>query len=137
MIDKEDTRYQRRKDVYDWSTYRRYNETYAWMDSLAASRPNDISTFIVGKSYEGRDIKGLRINLGNIAGKKSIFFESSIHANEWIGTHTTTFIMNELLTSNATGEILLMLQSYNPNFDHNLQMYKRYWKHTIGGSSLF
>ena len=103
MIDKEDMKYQRRKAVYDWTSFRRYNETYAWMDDLASSRPNDISTFIVGKSYEGRDIKGLRINIGNQSGKKSIFFESNIHANEWIGSHTTTFIINQLLTSEDNG----------------------------------
>ncbi|XP_070500960.1 zinc carboxypeptidase-like [Chironomus tepperi] len=98
-IDKEDRNYQRRKGVYDWSSYRRLNETYAWMDDLAASRPNDISTFIVGKSYEGRDMKGLRVNIGNKTGKKAIFFESNIHANEWIGSYSTTYIMNQLLTS--------------------------------------
>jgi len=111
MIDKEDTRYQRRKGVYDWSTYRRYNETYAWMDSLAASRPNDISTFIVGHSYEGREMKGLRVNIGNVSGKKTIFFESNIHANEWIGSYATTYIMNELLTSDDAGEIPLLFQT--------------------------
>ncbi|CAG9804827.1 unnamed protein product [Chironomus riparius] len=114
MIDKEDaaTQRQRRTGVYDWSTYRSYNETYAWMESLAASRPNDISTFVVGKSYEGRDIKGLRVNIGNATGKPSIFFESNIHANEWIGSHTTTYIMNQLLTSNDD-DVKALLESFD------------------------
>ncbi|CAG9804826.1 unnamed protein product [Chironomus riparius] len=113
MIDKEDAanQRQRRTGVYDWSTYRRLNETYAWMESLAASLPNDISTFIVGKSYEGRDIKGLRVNIGNAIGKPSIFFESNIHANEWIGSYATTYIMNQLLTSEHE-DVKALLESF-------------------------
>ena len=111
MIDKEDARYQRqrRNGVYDWSTYRRLNETYDWMDSIAASRPNDTSIFIVGQSYEGRDMKGLRVNIGNRVGKPSIFFEGNIHANEWIGSYATTYIMNQLLTSEDEGKLLFSL----------------------------
>lgn len=68
------------------------------MNNLANSS-NNISTFIVGQTYEGRDIIGLKINIGNQPGKKSIVFEGNIHANEWIGSSTVTYIINELLTS--------------------------------------
>ena len=69
------------------------------MRSLTSARPNDLSTFVAGTSYEGREILGLKINIGNVAGKKSVFFESNIHANEWIGGSTTTYVINELLQS--------------------------------------
>ena len=74
------------------------------MHELAESRPDDISTFVVGKSYEGREILGLKVNIGNEPGKQAIFFESNIHANEWIAASSLTYIMNEMLTSNDTGE---------------------------------
>lgn len=69
------------------------------MRSLASNRPNDITIFTVGTSYEGRSILGLKINIDSVTGKESIFFESNIHANEWIGGATTIFIINELLES--------------------------------------
>ena len=70
------------------------------MEELAVSRPQDISLFTVGRTFEGREIRGMRINVGNVTGKQSIFFESAIHSNEWSAVSTTTFIINELLTSN-------------------------------------
>lgn len=102
-------RYQRRKAVYDWSSFKRYNETYNWMNELASNSEN-ISTFVVGRSYEGRDIMGLRINVGNKVGKPSIVFEGNIHANEWIGSSTVTFIINEFLTSTDDGKKLIKLK---------------------------
>ncbi|KAG5680141.1 hypothetical protein PVAND_009666 [Polypedilum vanderplanki] len=100
-IDKEEARYLKRKAI-DWNSFWRLNEIHSWLDELAASRPNDIRTFSVGTSYEGRDIKGVKINVGGGNSKPSVFFEANIHANEWIGSATATFIINELLTSNDT-----------------------------------
>lgn len=68
------------------------------MDSVVALFPETVSPFVVGKSYEGRVIRGVKVNTGGLA-KKSIFFESMIHSYEWIAPATTTWILNELLTS--------------------------------------
>lgn len=73
------------------------------MNQLAQDQPSNISTFSIGTSYEGREIKGLRINVGGASGKPKIFFEGNIHANEWIGSATITYIINELLTSTDLG----------------------------------
>lgn len=103
LFDQQESRNRKRKS-FDWSNFQKLEDIHAWMRELAAARPSDISTFVAGISYEGREMLGLRVNIGNVAGKKSIFFESNIHANEWIGGSTTTYIMNELLTSSDTGE---------------------------------
>lgn len=94
----------RRRNIFDWENFQKLEDIHGWMRELAASRPNDLSTFVAGISYEGREMLGLKVNIGNVAGKKSIFFESNIHANEWIGGATTTYIMNELLSSNDTSK---------------------------------
>jgi murein tripeptide amidase MpaA len=86
----------------DWTNFQKLEDIHGWLRSLASQRPADISTFVAGISYEGREILGLKINIGNVVGKKSIFFEANIHANEWIGGSTQTFIINELLTSTDT-----------------------------------
>lgn len=70
-----------------------------------------VSTFSIGKSFEGREIRGLRINTDVIVRKKSIFFESTIHANEWITYSTVTWIINELLTS-SDEQVKLLAQRY-------------------------
>lgn len=89
----------KRKASFDWVSYWTLAEINEWMDLLATQRPGDVSVFTVGTSYENREIRGLKINLGGESGKTSIFFESMIHSYEWIAPATTTWIINELLTS--------------------------------------
>lgn len=71
-----------------------------WMTSLTLAYPGVVTTFVVGQSYEGRDIRGVKVNFaGGDLDKRSIFFESMIHSYEWIAGATTTWIINEILTS--------------------------------------
>jgi hypothetical protein len=98
-IDKEETRSRRRK-AYDLDSFWTLDEIYAWMQEKVIERPEDISTFSVGTSYEGEDIRGLRINIGGGSGKPSIFFEATIHANEWLCATSTIYIINQILTEN-------------------------------------
>lgn len=81
------------------------------MASLVTSYPGVVSTFSVGLSYEGRDIRGVKLNFDAGTEKKSIFFESMIHAYEWITPATTTWIINELLTSDEP-DIRLLAERY-------------------------
>lgn len=100
------------KATLDWTRYWNLEEIYSWMDSLMEEYAGIVSSFSIGKSYEGREIRGLRINTDVTARKKSIFFESTIHANEWITTSTTTFLVNELLSSSEE-QIKFLLDRYD------------------------
>lgn len=111
MIDKEAMVSNRRKAMFDWSRYWNLDEINAWMDSLVISYPEAVSAFSIGTSFENREIRGVKINSGGGEGKKSIFFESTIHANEWITTATSTWIINELLTS-TNDEIRELFERY-------------------------
>lgn len=105
------------------------------MQEKINSRPNDLSWFVIGKSYEGTEIKGLKINVGNVTGKPSIFYESLIHGLEWLTTSSSTFIINELLTDGNLSSILdkfewyflpvLNVDGYNYAWSHN-----RFWRKT-------
>lgn len=53
--------------------------------------------FIVGQSYEGRRIRGVKISYKS--GNPGIFIEANIHAREWITSATATWLINELLSS--------------------------------------
>lgn len=80
-----------------WDSYYRLEDIHAWMDSLGAAYPQIVSVISAGRSYEGRDIKGLKISFKS--GRRSVFIEGGIHAREWISPATVTYIINELLTS--------------------------------------
>uniref|UniRef100_A0A1A9WUQ1 Peptidase M14 domain-containing protein n=1 Tax=Glossina brevipalpis TaxID=37001 RepID=A0A1A9WUQ1_9MUSC len=59
--------------------------------------PKIVTGFDIGRSYEGRLIRGLKLSFKS--GKKSIFIESNIHAREWITSAACTYLIMELLFS--------------------------------------
>ncbi|XP_067620074.1 uncharacterized protein [Eurosta solidaginis] len=91
------------KEKYNWERYHQLNHTYDWLRALVKAYPNQVSLIVAGKSYEGRDILGVRISYDNsntASGKRrSIFIEGGLHAREWISPAVTTYIINQLLTS--------------------------------------
>lgn len=103
VIDNEEKPSKHRKDFdfhLDWTVYWTLEEIYDWMDALQLEFPDIVTNFTVGTSSEGRQIRGIIINtLPPLPGKRSIFFESTIHSNEWISAATTTWIINEFLRS--------------------------------------
>lgn len=60
--------------AFDWTNYYRLADIYAWLDSLAKQYPDNVQVIIGGKSFEGRDIKGVKVSFK--AGNKAIFIES-------------------------------------------------------------
>lgn len=80
-----------------WNTYYNLSDIEAWMSDLVAAYPDIASKVIGGETYEGRQIKGLKISHGG--NKRVIFVESGIHAREWISPSFACYIINELLTS--------------------------------------
>ncbi|KAF9412702.1 hypothetical protein HW555_008846 [Spodoptera exigua] len=66
---------------------------------MSDQHPQWAQLVVGGQSYEGRKILGLRINTPTDVNKPVMFIESGIHAREWITPATTTYFINELLTS--------------------------------------
>uniref|UniRef100_A0A182PI26 Zinc carboxypeptidase A 1 n=1 Tax=Anopheles epiroticus TaxID=199890 RepID=A0A182PI26_9DIPT len=82
----------------DWDHYYQLETIYAWMDMLAERYPDFVSTLEIGKSYEGRPIKGVKLSR-RPGENKAIVVEGGIHAREWISPATATFLLHELITS--------------------------------------
>ncbi|XP_046994559.1 zinc carboxypeptidase-like [Schistocerca americana] len=82
---------------FGWDDYYTVDEIYAWLDSLAASYPSVVTTVVGGSSYEGREIRGVKISYGT--GNPAVVIEGGIHAREWISAASVTWFINEILTS--------------------------------------
>ncbi|KAM7351722.1 zinc carboxypeptidase A 1-like [Cochliomyia hominivorax] len=100
----------RRSEDYTWEEYHVLEDTYKWLHSLAAKYPKIVTTFVAGKTYEGRDILGIKISYG--PNKKGIVLEGGMHAREWISPATTTYITNQLLTS-ENKEVRMIAESFD------------------------
>lgn len=53
--------------------------------------------FTIGKSFEGRDIRGIKITKNEQ--NPIIFIDANIHAREWISSATAVWLINELLSN--------------------------------------
>lgn len=80
----------------EWKNYYQLDSLYDYLDHVSGQY-DFVTTLEIGKSYEGRAIKGIKISKN--PGKTTVFIEGGIHAREWISPATTTFIINQLLTS--------------------------------------
>jgi len=78
--------------------FARINDIYAWLDEMAAKYPDKASIFIAGKSYQGRQLKGLKIGSRDPKAK-AIWFHAGIHAREWAAPAACIFIIDLLLNS--------------------------------------
>ncbi|KAK0408530.1 hypothetical protein QR680_004009 [Steinernema hermaphroditum] len=103
-----------------------------------ASTYETASTFNIGKSYQKRDMLGVKIgNKGT--NKKSAFIHGCIHAREWLGCATMVYIINELTqNANQYQDILNSLDIYilpvaNPDGYSFTWTDNRMWRKTRTG----
>lgn len=57
-------------------------QIYTWLQRLVAQYPAKVSLINIGKTYEKRDILGVKLSFKNVS-QKAVFIESNIHAREW------------------------------------------------------
>jgi carboxypeptidase A2 len=98
----------------DYDNFNTFEDIMDELDNLAARCPATAhcETFIVGSSYQGREIKGLHIwNDGN--GRKAIWLDATIHAREWLATATHLKIMKHLIDDYADANVADLLSKYD------------------------
>ncbi|XP_032525430.2 zinc carboxypeptidase-like [Danaus plexippus] len=84
----------------NWNQYHNLEDTYKWLDEVQRNNPSVVTTVVMGRSVEGREIKGLKINFRNKTNPVIGFLTGTLHTREWITPSTLTWIIKEFLTSN-------------------------------------
>ena len=104
---------------FDFNSYHNLDVIYERLDELATQYPN-VQVVVAGKTYEGREIKGVKLSFK--ANNPGIFIEGGIHANEWISPATVMYILEQLLTSKdakvrtlARNHDWYIIPSFNPD----------------------
>lgn len=84
-----------------FKNYRPLNVIYSWFDLLVDTYPEILTVERIGKTFEGRDIKALRLSLhSNIKTDtqiKTVVLTGGIHAREWISVSSTCYVLFSLL----------------------------------------
>ncbi|MEM8756249.1 MAG: M14 family zinc carboxypeptidase [Planctomycetota bacterium] len=85
-------------DAIDFSTYYPYEDLIAFVNQLAAERPDLVSVQSIGTSIQDREIWTMTITgPGDAAGRPDVAFNSLIHAREWITGPTTLYTAERLV----------------------------------------
>ncbi|MDK2413577.1 M14 family zinc carboxypeptidase, partial [Aphanizomenon sp. 202] len=75
-----------------WDRYNTLEEIYDYMDHIASEHPDVATVFSLGKTWEGRDIKALRLTRdGDEDTKPIVFLDAGFHAREWIAPAVASY----------------------------------------------
>ncbi|KAM3960476.1 carboxypeptidase B [Aphomia sociella] len=102
----EETKIQRTKSAakrsgksISWDTYYNHDEVNDYLDELAAQYPEVLTVVNAALSYEGRQIKYVRISTTAFENlrKPVIIIDAAVHAREWVTTPVALYIINQLV----------------------------------------
>jgi len=83
-----------------YSEYRSQEEIYATFDDLEASRLGVASTLTLGCTYEGRDIRALRLtNSASTLPKRQFLIDAGYHGCEWAAISTCVYLIKKFIGS--------------------------------------
>ncbi|VDM39618.1 unnamed protein product [Toxocara canis] len=71
--------------------YHRYDEILQYMRDLAAKHPDLVGLINITKTFEGRDLMGMKIGTRS-AFKPAVFIDAGVHAREWIAPAVALYL---------------------------------------------
>ncbi|XP_061190815.1 carboxypeptidase B-like [Saccostrea echinata] len=120
--------------------FARHSEIDSWLTSVALQYPTLAKVESLGTSYEGRDMKIIKLGKNNEARTKPvIWIEAGIHGREWIAPATAIYTINKFLTEyGSDSEVTRLMDEFdwhiipsaNPDgyeYSHNTD---RLWRKT-------
>ncbi|XP_076054201.1 carboxypeptidase B-like [Oratosquilla oratoria] len=122
------------KHNMDWTAYHRLDDIYGYMDYLATTYSDIAQVESYGKTFEGRDMKMLKLSKGG-SGKPIVFIDGGIHAREWISTATVSYMMSQMVENSGSHAFLdkvdfYFLPTINPDGYEFSHTNNRYWRKT-------
>ncbi|ELU10131.1 hypothetical protein CAPTEDRAFT_219486 [Capitella teleta] len=124
---------------FDYDDFNTYEEIMMELEALRDDcQPAglDCEVYSIGKSYEGRDLKMLKISNGDSKNRKAVWIDSTIHAREWLTPATLMKLINQLIRAYNTDSdaqdlvnsyVFYMLPVVNPD-GYVYTRTNRYWR---------
>ena len=120
-----------------WDAYMNLNEITAYINDLVAARPDLCEVFSIGQSIQGRDLLVLHITGTPGENKPGVFYESLIHAREWITGPIVLYLADHLVSNYDTdpgvkalvdGLDIYLLPCVNPDGYQYTWLNDRMWR---------
>lgn len=119
----------------DWEAYHEIDDIYSYWDYIEATF-DYASTESLGQSYEGTEMRLMKICVGGCGNKPAMYIDGGIHAREWISPATVTYFVKKLTEDAAGDEDFLtkldwyILPSVNPDGYAYTFSDERFWRKT-------
>lgn len=120
-----------------FQSYQRFDVINNYMNYLKEQYPDRIKLILLGKSYEGRDLKAVLITNNNetkTPEKSLILIDAGIHAREWIAPATALYVMQQLMENSSFYERELSMYDWliwpvvNPDGYEYTHVHDRQWR---------
>ncbi|XP_069103272.1 carboxypeptidase B-like [Argopecten irradians] len=94
--------------------FSRHSEIDAWLTALETEFGDIASVESIGSSYQGRDMKIIKIGKPSQNPKPVIWVEAGIHAREWISPAVAVWTIDKLLRNYGTdNDVTFMLDTFD------------------------
>lgn len=119
----------------DWENYHPIEDMYSYWDYLEETY-DFVSTESVGKSFEGEDMRLIKVCRGGCGNKPAMWFDGGIHAREWVSPAVATYMAKELIEEDSSHPDLTekldwyILPVMNPDGYLYTQTNERFWRKT-------
>lgn len=123
-----------------WTAYHPLEDMYSYWDYLEATY-DFVTTESIGKSYEGTDMRIIKVCRGGCGNKPSMWIDGGIHAREWISPAAVTWMAKELVENDSAHPDLTqsldwyILPVMNPDGYKYTETYDRMWRKTRSPNS--
>ncbi|CAK1590646.1 unnamed protein product [Parnassius mnemosyne] len=89
----------KRGRIHPFEDFPRYAEVNAYLERIASQYPDIVTLVNSGPSFEGRDIKYLKISTTNFTdvSKPIYFMNAMLHAREWVTTPVALYSIHRLV----------------------------------------
>ncbi|CAH1637834.1 unnamed protein product [Spodoptera littoralis] len=120
-----------------FDTYYRHDEINAYLDELAEEYPDLVTVINAGLSFEGRQIKYVRISSTRFENlrKPVIVIDAMAHAREWVTTPVAIYIIHQLVVEASESPLTqsidwIIIPLVNPDgYEYSIDV-DRLWRKT-------
>ncbi|XP_026751817.2 carboxypeptidase B-like [Galleria mellonella] len=120
-----------------WDTYYNHDEINNHLDELAAEYPELVTVINAGLTYEGRQIKYVRISTTRFEDprKPVIIIDAAVHAREWVTPPVALYLINQLVIDVVDNQLTdgidwIIIPVVNPDgYEYSINV-DRLWRKT-------
>ncbi|XP_038206903.1 carboxypeptidase B-like [Zerene cesonia] len=120
-----------------WERYYGYQEINDYLDSLAEQYPDVVTVINAGLSYEGKQIKTVRISTTRFENlrKPVIVIDAAVHAREWVTPPVALYLIHKLVVDVTDRDLVenidwIIIPMANPDgYEYSIKE-DRMWRKT-------